>query len=243
MATQPPFFGTRVIGDIAFGEIEALIDREALFVGRWQFRKGQNVDEWREFRKQTVLPIYERVLSKCVSRNIIVPKMIYGYFKCEKSGNGLVVSDERRSHRFDFPREKRTPHRCVADYFPDGFVAMQVVTVGDVVNKEAKELFMKNSYSETFYLKGLAAEAAESVAKFCHNYIRRELGVADDVGERFSPGYPSFPDLLAQRKIVALLGPTRIGVVLTRTCMFVPEQTTSAIVSVDPKACRFNPNM
>ena len=71
--------------------------------------------------------------------------------------------------------------------------------------------------------------------------LRAEVGAGDDQGERFSPGYPAFPDLSAQRKIAALLKPARIGVSLTRTFQLVPEHTTSAIISMDARAKLFRP--
>jgi len=239
---KPPFLGTRIVDDISLEDIEPLIDREALFVGRWQFRRGVDVDGWAKLKLEKAVPIYERMMAMCKAQNILTPMFVYGYFKCRRSASSLFVEGETRRFRFDFPREKKVPHRCIADLFPEGFVVFQVATVGRRVNEFAAKKFSNSAYSESFYLKGLAAEAAEATASFAHRHIREELGVSRDVGARFSPGYPSFPDLLEQRKIMKLLDPKRIGVDLTTTCMFVPEHTTSAIISVDSGATLFNPN-
>jgi 5-methyltetrahydrofolate--homocysteine methyltransferase len=169
--------------------------------------------------------------------------MVRGYFKCEKSGNNLIVRGEKKAYRFDFPRERIPPHRCLSDFFSDGFAAFQLVTIGSKVGDEISALFGKGGYSESFYLKGFAAEAAEALAKFSHSLIRKELGLGADAGERFSPGYPVFPSLLDQRSIVALLEVRRIGVNLTKTCMLVPEHTTSAIISPDATASRWGSNI
>lgn len=240
---RPPFIGTKVIDNISQEEVEPLIDRKVLFASRWQFRGGTDAADWDGLVASKIIPIYERLWTRCMASQILQPKIVYGYFSCEKSGNAIVVMHEGKPYRFEFSRERKMPHRCVADFFLDGFVAMQIATVGNGANREAADMFAKNQYSDTFYLKGLAAEAAEAVAKFGHRHIRRELGVPDDCGERFSPGYPAFPGLIFQRKIVALLGSMKIGVSLTKTCMLIPEQSTSALISVDPKACRFNPNI
>ncbi|MFH0798977.1 MAG: vitamin B12 dependent-methionine synthase activation domain-containing protein [Pseudomonadota bacterium] len=238
---NPPFFGTKILDGITLDDIEPLIDREALFAGRWQFRQGMGPEEWEKLKQERAIPTFERLLSVCRAKSIIRPMAVYGYFECRQQGNGLIVTDGARSFRFDFPRERQEPHRCLADFFPEGFVAMQLVTAGGKVTEAGADLFARHEYSEMFFLKGLAAAAAAAAAAFCHRLIREELGAGADAGERFSPGYPVFPDILDQKKIAALLKPGRIGVSLTKTCQMVPEYSTSAIVSVDSKAAHFRP--
>jgi 5-methyltetrahydrofolate--homocysteine methyltransferase len=236
----PPFYGTKVVDDLGVGDIEPSLDQEMLFAARWQFRSGQAVEEWQRLKEQKIIPIYERLMSQIRSEHLIAPAVVYGYFPCERSGNGLIVRDGDRAFRFDFPRERETPNRCVADFFGAGFAAFQLVTVGPGPTKAAAERFAKHEYSEAFFLKGLAAEYAEATALYAHRRIREEL-CAGDAGERFSPGYPSFPDLSAQKKIAALLAPMRIGVRLTETFQLVPEHSTSALIAVERKACHFRP--
>jgi len=241
--SEAPFIGSRIIDSISFEDIEPLIDKERLFAARWEFKKGVLPEQWDDFKKSKVEAIYEKTLAKCRSASVIEPKAVYGYFKCRKSFSALMVEGERKSFRFEFPREKKPPHRSVADYFPDEFAAFQIVTVGKNAADVAARMFSRDMYSDAFYIKGLAAEAAEALAVLMNKKILAELGFDDNRGARFSPGYPSFPDLLDQKKIVALLGPARIGVSLTKTCVFVPEYTTSAIISADPNAVNFNPNL
>lgn len=239
---EPPFFGTAVLDDISLDDVEALLDKEALFASRWQFRKGADASTWEGLKKEKVLPIYERMLAMCRAQHIITPKIVYGYFRCEKKNSGLIAyNDQNRPFRFEFPRERTVPHRCVADFFDYGFVIIQLATAGDAVNAAAIKKFKSHEYSDAFFLKGLAASFAEATAQYGHDHIREELGVAPDVGERFSPGYPSFPDLSAQKKIIALLNPSRIGVSVTKTYQLIPEHSTSAIISIDEKAKHFRP--
>lgn len=237
----PPFWGARIIDHIPLSEIEPLLDKEVIFSGRWQFRQGMDAKAWEKLRAERCEPLLARLLSMCHGRQILLPRICYGYFRCRQQGNGLIVIGEKRSYRFDFPREPRLPNRCVADFFPDGFVIMQIVTVGERVNEIASEQFVKKAYSETFFLKGLASEVAEALAEYGHCYIRQELGVAPDQGARFSPGFPAFPDLFAQRKMMELLDAGRIGIALTETCQLVPEHSTSAVISIDSKAVHFRP--
>ncbi len=67
--------------------------------------------------------------------------------------------------------------------------------------------------------------------------VRRELGLGEQQGKRYSPGYPSWPELVDQRQIWKLLDPERtIGVSLTTADQMVPEQSTSAVVLHHPEA-------
>jgi 5-methyltetrahydrofolate--homocysteine methyltransferase len=59
-------------------------------------------------------------------------------------------------------------------------------------------------------------------------------------GKRYSPGYPSCPDLGLQTTIFALLHPTEIGVSLTDELMMEPEASVSALVFHHPAARYFS---
>ena len=233
---HPPFFGTKIIEDISLSQLEEKLDKKVLFSSRWQFGALSNAPENRAKAES----IYAKIVAICEAKSLIEAKIVYGHFKCERSGNGIVVESDGLPYRFDFPRENKSPNRCLADFFGGGFATFQLVTFGSKIDAEVASAFSKNIYSESFYLKGLAAEIADALADYAHDFIRKEMN-ADELGERFAPGYPAFPDLLAQRKIFSLLKPIRIGVKLTKTCMMIPEHSTSAIISVDPRAARFIP--
>ena len=83
-------------------------------------------------------------------------------------------------------------------------------------------------------------EAAEALAERWHRQVRSELGIPEGQGKRYSPGYPSWPELADQRQVWKLLEPDRtIGVSLTEAHQMVPEQSTSAIVLHHPDAIYF----
>ena len=238
---KPPFLGTRILTEVPLDEFEALLDREALFAARWQFRQGADSTSWERLKRDKVEPLYERQMAFVRSQSAISPAVAYGYFECRRIGNVLLVKGERREFRFDFPRERQSPNRCIADFFDDGFAAFQLVTAGGRVAEISSRQFSENRYSDSFYLKGLAAQFAEAAAEFGMLRIREELGAGEGAGCRFSPGYPAFPDLMAQRSIYDLLAAERIGVKITETCQLIPEHSTSAIVSVDKRASLFRP--
>ncbi|HQC50850.1 MAG TPA: hypothetical protein PKW68_03515, partial [bacterium] len=138
-----PFIGSRIVDSISFEDIEPLMDKERLFAARWEFKKGLLSEQWDDFKKNKVEALYEKTLAKCRAGSVIEPKVVYGYFKCRRSFSALIVEGEHKSFRFEFPREKRPPHRSVADYFTEGFAAFQIVTVGKNVTDVAARMFSR----------------------------------------------------------------------------------------------------
>lgn len=237
----PPFFDTRILEDIDVRHIFDLINRDVLFAARWQLRDDLSKDAWRGRVEEVAEPAFEKLVSYCLAHDVIQPKIIYGYFHAESKGNLLFVKHLNRSCSFDFPRERKSPNRCLADFFPDDFVAVQMVTVGSAVAEAGAKFFKENKYTDAFFLKGFAAEATEALAGYAQRYIANELDLSDDAGVRFSFGYPPCPNLLDQKKLYELLQAKRIGVRLSHTMHLIPEHSTSAIVSFDENASRFIP--
>ena len=117
----------------------------------------------------------------------------------------------------------------------------------------ARAWFEENRYQDYLYLHGLSVEMAEAMAEYVHKRIRAELGFAaeDDRdmekmlgqayrGSRYSFGYPACPRLEDQVPILRLLDAGRIGVTLTDEFQLDPEQSTSALVVLNPKAKYFS---
>ena len=59
-------------------------------------------------------------------------------------------------------------------------------------------------------------------------------------GSRYSFGYPACPKLEDQAALLSLLGAERLGVSLSDEFQLHPEQSTSAIVVLNPKAKYFS---
>ncbi|MFH1873999.1 MAG: vitamin B12 dependent-methionine synthase activation domain-containing protein [Pseudomonadota bacterium] len=243
MQKLPPFFGTKIISEINLAEVISLINKEVLFAARWEFRQGQSSEQWQELKQQKIEPIFEKIVFLIQTKHIFnQAKIVYGYFKSKKEGNLLFIyDDQEKPHKFDFPRQRQTPNLCVADFFESGFVALQLVTLGNDVIKYGEKLFAIKNYSDLFYLKGFAAEATEALAQYSHQNIRQELGLSMDQGERFSFGYPALPDLFGQKKLYNLLKGVKIGVKLSETMQLIPEYSTSALISISPQAKFFRP--
>jgi len=120
-------------------------------------------------------------------------------------------------------------------------VAFQVVTVGQAATERFDKLQAAGDYSEAYFSHGLAVQTAEAAADYLHQHVRREMGIAENQGKRYSWGYPAVPELADHAKVFDLL-PARqeLGMSLTSAFQLVPEQSTAAIILHHPQARYFN---
>jgi 5-methyltetrahydrofolate--homocysteine methyltransferase len=258
----PPFFGSRAVEDIDLDDVFAFVNENALFKGQWQFKQGRTApEEYQALVAEKVRPIYEELKTRSKREKLLVPKVVYGYFRCQSDGNDIVIynDDERERMRFIFPRQPSGKNLCLADFFASrqsgrmDVVAFHLVTVGRRATEHSQELFKADNYSDYLYFHGLSVEAAEALAEFWHKRIREELGIAGAdspqlaklfhqqyQGSRYSFGYPACPDLEDQAKLFELLEPGRIDVSLSEEFQLEPEQSTSAIIVHHPEAKYFN---
>ena len=244
-APTPPFWGTRVLpsGAVALSDLWPLLDLTELFKLQWGVRaKGA---EYERMIRDEFGPRLAALQAEVQAKGWLSPRVVYGYFPCHSEGDDLVVLDPVRRReeltRFRFPRQPDERHLCLADHFRSepgsDVVAFQAVTVGDQASKVAEEMQARAEYAAALFLHGLAVETAEALAEYWHRHVRNELGLKEGQGKRYSPGYPSWPDLADQRKMWKLLEPERnIGVSLTSADQMVPEQSTSAVVLHHPDA-------
>ena len=260
---QPPFLGSRVVHDIPLQDVFAYINETALFKGQWQFKQGRKpAEEYRAFVAEHVRPVFDELKSRSDREGLLVPRVVYGYFHCQSSGNDLIIYDgstSTESTRFTFPRQPAGKHLCLADYFASvdsgrkDVVAFHLVTMGRRATEYSQQLFKSDNYADYLYFHGLSVESAEALAELWHKKIRHELGIADNdaenlnelfrqgyQGSRFSFGYPACPNLEDQVKLFELLDPSRIDVELTEEFQLDPEQSTSAIIIHHPEARYFS---
>lgn len=260
----PPFWGSRVVTGIDLSEVYPYINKNMLFRGHWQFRRGKRTpEEYAQFTQNEVVPIFESWKERGIKEHILRADVVYGYFPANSEGNDLIIyrPDDHDTEwlRFAFPRQLNDPkHLCLSDYIAPlssgvrDAAAFHLVTVGRKASKLEKELFESGDYRDYLYLHGLSVETAEALAEFWHKRVREELGIAGkdnaDVtklfahgyqGSRYSFGYPACPNLEDQIKLFELLEPGRIDVALSDEFMMEPEQSTSAIIMHHPDAKYF----
>jgi 5-methyltetrahydrofolate--homocysteine methyltransferase len=244
----PPFWGPRVVpaGDIPLQAVWPLLDLDELYKLQWGVKaKGA---EYERLVREEFGPKLEALKAEAQANGWLVPKVVYGYFPCHAEGNDLVILDpvHRKAEvaRLRLPRQPDDRHLCMADWFREergaDVCALQVVTVGDQATRLSAEAEARGDYTRSLFLHGLAVEAAEALAEHWHREVRKELGLPEGQGKRYSPGYPSWPELGDQRQLWKLLEPDKaIGVALTEGDQMVPEQSTSAIVLHHPDAIYF----
>ncbi len=259
---EPPFWGPRMI-EAAPKAVVPFVNERSLYQFQWGFRKqGRSLDDFLGWAKQELRPVMRRMLGICEEQDILKPQAIYGYWKAAGQGNDLVIFDQDGSTelcRFTLPRQPKEDGACIADFFRDiddaqrDVIGLQVVTVGQKASDTARDWFEDNRYQDYLYLHGLSVEMAEAMAEYSHKRIRAELGFAaeDDRdmekmlaqsyrGSRYSFGYPACPKLEDQEPLMRLLGADRIGVSLSDEWQLHPEQSTSAIVVLNPRAKYFS---
>ena len=258
----PPFWGAKII-EAAPKAIVPFINERSLFQFQWGFRKqGKSLEDFLGWARQELRPVMRRMLDLCERDAILKPQAAYGYWKAAGQGNDLLIFAEdgvTELARFALPRQPKEDGECIADFFRDvddaerDVIGLQVVTVGQRASEVAREWFEENRYQDYLYLHGISVEMAEALAEYTHKRIRAELGFAaeDDRdmdkmlqqsyrGSRYSFGYPACPNVEDQDKILRLLGAERIGISLSEEFQLHPEQSTSAIVVLNPKAKYFS---
>ena len=258
----PPFWGARVL-EAPAKAVVPFINERSLYQFQWGYRKqGRTLDEYLGWAKQELRPVMRRMLGICEEQNILRPQALYGYWKAAGQGNDLVLFEQDGTTeicRFALPRQPRENGECIADFFRDiddpqrDVIGLQVVTVGQKASDTARQWFEENRYQDYLYLHGLSVEMAEAMAEYTHKRIRAELGFAaeDDRdmekmlaqsyrGSRYSFGYPACPKLEDQEPLLRLLDAERIGVSISDEWQLHPEQSTSAIVVLNPRAKYFS---
>ncbi len=258
----PPFWGARVI-EAAPKALVPFLNERSLYQFQWGFRKqGRSLDDFLGWAKQELRPVLKRMLAIAEADDILHPASAYGYWKAAGQGNDLVLFDidgETELARFPLPRQPKEDGECIADFVRDineperDVIGLQVVTMGSRASDVARAWFEENRYQDYLYLHGLSVEMAEAMAEYVHKRIRAELGFAaeDDRemekmlaqgyrGSRYSFGYPACPKLEDQEPILRLLRADRIGVSLSDEFQLHPEQSTSALVVLNPRAKYFS---
>ncbi|MBP1233008.1 5-methyltetrahydrofolate--homocysteine methyltransferase [Arthrobacter sp. PvP102] len=285
LVPSPPFWGTRIVRGVALHDYAALLDERATFMGQWGLKPGRGDDgaSYEELVELEGRPRLRYWLDRILAEGMLDASVAYGYFPVVSEGEQVVVLHHGEDPdgvlgtpgllapdggsggpigterlRFDFPRQRRDRHLCLADFVRSresgqvDVLPVQLVTAGSKIDEVTSELFKGNHYRDYYELNGLVMQLTEALAEFWHARIRSELGFAaeepkdkagyfklDYRGARFSLGYPACPDMEDRRKVTELLKPERMGVVLSDELMLHPEQSTDAFVFHHPEAKYF----
>jgi len=250
---KAPFLGVRIVNEMALDDVTRYLDKRELFRLSWG-AKNTRGEEWTQLEAEFEQRL-ESMKRAAILGGWLKPQGVYGYWPAQSSGDDLIVYDPAsieggspvEIQRFHFPRQPAGDHQCLADYFMSvgsrqmDVVAFQVVTVGLEASIRYDNLQSRGDYSEAYYFHGMAVQTAEAAAEYLHRFIRKELGLDEDQGKRYSWGYPAVPELEDHRKVFSLLpAESELDMSLTAAYQLVPEQSTAAVIVHHPGAKYFS---
>ncbi len=238
---KPPFVGRKVLRGVDFEKVFELIDQKYLFRFKWGVRsKG---DEFKKQVDEIFRPRLLEMAEEAKIKNWMSLDLVYGYFPAQSNENTIEIlgKDGGISESFTFPRQVASPGRCLSDYIApaaktneNDYLAMSAVTSGQAAADVIHELQEAGELEKSYLFAGFSTQMAEALAEYIHREIRREWGLAENRGLRYSFGYPACPELSDQEKLYRLLHPEEIGLGLTEAWQMVPEQSTSALIFHHP---------
>jgi 5-methyltetrahydrofolate--homocysteine methyltransferase len=212
--------------------------------------KNTRGEEWEQLESEFEERL-QRMQKQALKEGWLKPQGVYGYWPAQAQDDDLLVYDPQTLEsgrpqiltRFHFPRQPDGERLCLSDYFAPvesgrmDVVAFQIVTVGSQASDYVNELQQSGDYSESYFTHGLAVQTAEAAAEYLHRHIRRELGLAEGQGKRYSWGYPAIPELEDHTKVFELLPAEQaLGMRLSPAYQLIPEQSTAAIILHHPQA-------
>jgi 5-methyltetrahydrofolate--homocysteine methyltransferase len=242
----PAKLGQRVVKDMPLEMVLKHLNINELYRLSWG-AKNTHGAEWDKMKKDFDDRL-AKMTKEAMKEGWLKPQAVYGYFACQADGDTLIVYEDAEGKkeltRFDFPRQPYDDHLALSDYYATvqsgqmDVVALQVVTVGLEATEKFEKMQAANDYTEAYFFHGLAVQAAEATANYLHEHIRRELGIGEKQGKRYSWGYPAIPELEDHFKVFALLpgAETELGMSLSTSGQLIPEQSTAAIIVHHEKA-------
>jgi len=238
--TVPEKLGQRIVKDMPLEMVLKHLNMNELYRLSWG-AKNSHGPEWEKLKKDFDARL-AKMTKDALKDGWLKPQAVYGYFACQADGDSLIIYDNAESkkeiERFHFPRQPYDDHLALSDYYATvesgkmDVVALQVVTVGQAASDKFDKMQAANDYTEAYFVHGLAVQAAEATANYLHEHIRRELGLAEEQGKRYSWGYPAIPELEDHFKVFKLLPAveSELGMSLATSGQLIPEQSTAAII-------------
>ena len=211
-----PFHGRRHIR-LSLDDIEKSLDRATLFRTRWKMTPDQGAEQ-----------SLKEIIQALSDAGVTEFGATYGYFACiPDPGNNCILLPEA-GEKLHFAAAPHPPSACFAingDTLP-----VLAVTCGAEIASLVQLRFRREEYSDYLLWYGFSAQLAETMAAEIHRKIADEMGVDFKQSRRFSPGYPSWPDLSQQKILDRLLGFSDLGITMTESHQLVPEASVSAAV-------------
>jgi len=241
-------FGPKVVRSMPLESVFQHLNINELYRLSWGAKNAHGA-EWEKLKTDFDARLVS-MKKEALKTSWLKPQGVYGFFRCQSDGNDLLVYDPASPSerpelltRFSFPRQSHDEYLALSDYFAPldsgkmDVVAFQVVTVGQEATERFDQFQAEGNYAEGYFTHGLAVQTAEATAEYLHQHIRRELGIPEEQGKRYSWGYPAIPDLADHRKVFDILpAESELGMSLSPAFQLIPEQSTAAIIVHHPQA-------
>lgn len=236
----PEKLGQRIVKDMPLEIVLKHLNINELYRLSWG-AKNTHGEAWEKMKKDFDARL-EAMTKDAMRFKWLRPQAVYGYFACQADGDDLIIYEDetgkKEISRFNFPRQPYDDHLCLADYYASvesgvmDVVALQVVTVGQAASEKTEKMQAANDYTEAYFTHGFSVQAAEATANYLHEHIRKELGIGENQGKRYSWGYPAIPELEDHFKVFKLLpaAESELGMGLSISGQLIPEQSTAAII-------------
>jgi 5-methyltetrahydrofolate--homocysteine methyltransferase len=246
LSLPPSKFGMRVVRNMPLEIVLTHLNLNELYRLSWG-AKNTHGEEWDKLKADFAARL-DKMKREALREKWLNPQAVYGLFPCQSESDELIVYNPENLDevltRFSFPRQPYDEHLALSDYFASvqtgqmDVVAFQVVTVGREATERFDKLQSAHNYTEAYFTHGLAVQAAEATADYLHEHIRREMGIPENQGKRYSWGYPAIPELEDHKKVFELLPAveTELGMTLSPAYQLIPEQSTAAIIIHHPQA-------
>jgi 5-methyltetrahydrofolate--homocysteine methyltransferase len=233
-------FGMRVVKNMPLEMVLQHLNINELYRLSWG-AKNTHGEEWTKLKAEFDARL-DKMKREAMREKWLNPQGVYGLFPCQAEGDDLIVYNPENLDevltRFNFPRQPYDEHLALSDYYASvesgqmDVVAFQVVTVGQEASERFEKLQSAHDYTEAYFTHGLGVQTAEATANYLHEHIRREMGIPENQGKRYSWGYPAIPELEDHKKIFELLPAvtTELGINLSPAYQLIPEQSTAAII-------------
>ncbi|HVG01067.1 MAG TPA: dihydropteroate synthase, partial [Chloroflexia bacterium] len=153
----PPFWGYKVLDQrhIPLDEVFDCLDLKSLFRLSWGAHKLHGA-EYERAVETDLMPRLKQMRGDIRRRQILTPRVVYGYFPCQSEGNDVIVYDPETKGpkvRFTFPRQPDRERLCLADYFASkdsgrmDVIPLQVVTMGDRATEVFEQMQRDGNYA------------------------------------------------------------------------------------------------
>ncbi len=246
LTLSPSKFGMRVVKNMPLEMVFQHLNINELYRLSWG-AKNTHGAEWDKLKTEFDARL-DKMKREAMREKWLNPQAVYGLFPCQAEGDDLIIySPENLDEvltRLSFPRQPYDEHLCLADYYASvesgqmDVVAFQIVTVGQEASERFEKMQAAHDYTEAYFTHGLGVQTAEATANYLHEHLRREMGIPENQGKRYSWGYPAIPELEDHFKIFKLLPAveSELGMSLSVSGQLIPEQSTAAIIVHHPQA-------